>query len=98
MILDISETGAGPLGISLADHAAQTGLHVSDALAEWIVRNGIGSQLIGLADPLDEDDVVAALREPRTLTNINDSGAHLQLFSEAATGIEPVSRVLQTLA
>jgi N-acyl-D-amino-acid deacylase len=83
LILGTSETGAGPLGISLADHAAATGLHVSDALAEWVVRNGIGAQLIGEPDVLDEADVVALLREPRSLTNINDSGAHLQLFSGA---------------
>lgn len=83
LLLAISETGAGPIDVSLADYATQTGLHLSDALAEWVVRNGIGSQLVGLPDPLDEDAVVAALREPRTLTNINDSGAHLQLFSGA---------------
>jgi N-acyl-D-amino-acid deacylase len=83
LILASSETGAGPIDISLADYAAQTGLHISDALAEWVVNNGIGSQLVGLPDPLAEDDIVAALREPRTLTNINDSGAHLQLFSGA---------------
>jgi N-acyl-D-aspartate/D-glutamate deacylase len=83
LMLAISETGAGPTGRSLADFAAQRGLHISDALAEWVVANGIGSQLVGLPDPLDEESIVAALREPRTLTNINDSGAHLQLFSGA---------------
>ena len=36
LIFAISETGAGPLGISLADYARQTSLHVSDALAEWL--------------------------------------------------------------
>ena len=34
-----------------------------------------------------EDDVVAALREPQTLTNINDSGAHLQLFCGAGQNV-----------
>ncbi|MCU1484078.1 MAG: amidohydrolase [Actinomycetia bacterium] len=83
LMLAISETGAGPVGLSLAAYAGQRGLHISDALAEWVVANGIGSQMVGLPDPLDEEAVVAALREPRTLTNINDSGAHLQLFSGA---------------
>ena len=83
LMLGTSETGAGPLDISLAEYAGQRGLHISDALAEWLLANGVGSTLIGLPDPLDEDAVVTALREPRTLTNINDSGAHLQLFSGA---------------
>jgi len=83
MILAISETGAGPLDVSLADYAEQRGLHVSDALAEWVLANGIRSIMVGTPERLAEDDVVAALREPRTLTNINDSGAHLQLFSGA---------------
>ena len=39
--------------------------------------------MVGTPERLAEDDIVAALREPRTLTNINDSGAHLQLFSGA---------------
>jgi N-acyl-D-aspartate/D-glutamate deacylase len=83
LMLAISETGAGPVDLSLADYAARRGLHLSDALAEWVCANGIGSQMVGLPDPLDEQAIVAALREPRTLTNINDSGAHLQLFSGA---------------
>jgi len=80
LVFALSETGAGPLGISVADFARQLGVHVSDALAEWLVRNGIGSSLVGTPDELDEADVLALLREPQTLTNINDSGAHLQLF------------------
>jgi N-acyl-D-amino-acid deacylase len=83
MILAMSETGAGPLDLSLADHAEHRGLHVSDALAEWVLANGIRSIMVGTPEQLAEADVVAALREPRTLTNINDSGAHLQLFSGA---------------
>jgi N-acyl-D-aspartate/D-glutamate deacylase len=83
MVFAISETGAGPLGISLADHAARRGLHVSDALAEWLVANGAQSLLVGTPERLSEPDIVAALREPKTLANINDSGAHLQLFSGA---------------
>jgi N-acyl-D-aspartate/D-glutamate deacylase len=83
MILDQSETGAGPVGISLADFADQRGLHVSDALAEWVLANGVGSLMVGLPEQLDEGDIVRALREPRTLPNINDSGAHQQLFAAA---------------
>jgi N-acyl-D-aspartate/D-glutamate deacylase len=83
MVFAVSETGAGPLGVSLADYAAQRGMHVSDALAEWLVANGTGSLMVGTPERLSEPDIVAALREPQTLANINDSGAHLQLFSGA---------------
>ncbi len=83
MILSMSETGAGPTGLSLTEHAARTGLHLSDALAEWVGRNGIGSLIVGVPERLSEPDIVRAIREPRTLPNINDSGAHLQLFAGA---------------
>ena len=87
LIFAISETGAGPLGISLADHASALGVHVSDALAEWLLHNGIGSSLVGTPDRLEEDDVVTLLREPRTISNVNDSGAHLQLFCGAGQDV-----------
>ena len=87
LLFAISETGAGPLGISLADHAERLGLHVSDALAEWLLANGINSSLVGTPDELDEPDVVALLRSSSTLTNINDSGAHLQLFCGAGQNV-----------
>ena len=83
MILTISETGAGPLGISLQDLADQTGLHISDALADWVVANGLASQMMGIPERLSETDIVRALRDPHMVFNINDSGAHLQLFSAA---------------
>ena len=83
MLLAESETGAGPVDLSLADYAARRGLHISDALAEWVLANGVRSIMVGTPEKLSEPDIVAAIREPRTLANVNDSGAHLQLFSGA---------------
>jgi N-acyl-D-amino-acid deacylase len=83
MFFAVSETGAGPLGISLQEHADRTGLHLSDALAEWVLANGIGSLLVGAPERHNEADIVRALHEPRMLPNITDSGAHLQLFAAA---------------
>jgi N-acyl-D-aspartate/D-glutamate deacylase len=83
MILSTSETGAGPLDISLAEYAARRELHLSDALAEWVLANGVQSLMVGIPERLSEPDIVAAIREPKTLANVNDSGAHLQLFSGA---------------
>ena len=83
MFFAVSESGAGPLGISLLDYSERTGLHLSDALAEWVLANGIGSLLAGSPERHSEADIVRALHEPRMLPNITDSGAHLQLFAAA---------------
>lgn len=83
MILYTSQTGAGPLGITLKDYADQTGLHVSDALAEWLYHNGDESTIKKVPIPLDEPLVVELFKDPQTLCGINDSGAHLQLFCGA---------------
>ena len=36
-----SDNGAGPFGITLQDHADALGLHRSDAMAEWLLKNGV---------------------------------------------------------
>ena len=95
LVFAISETGAGPLDITLGDYAEQNNWHISDALAEWLLRNGIGSSLIGTPDDLDEEAVVELLRDPGTLTNINDSGAHLQLFCGAGQNVYLFTRYVR---
>ena len=59
MILTESETGAGPVGISLAEYAEQRELHISDALAEWVLRNGIHVADAGHPEQLSETAIVA---------------------------------------
>lgn len=83
LYLSLSANGSGPTDITLTDFAAQEGLHLSDALAKWLVANGIGSALRALPEPYDEDAVAEGIRDPHILTNINDCGAHLQLFCGA---------------
>lgn len=95
MILTESETGVGPVGISLEEFAVQRGLHISDALAEWVLANGVGSLMVGTPEKLDEADIVRALREPRTLPNINDSGAHQQLFAAAGEHVYLLSHYVR---
>jgi N-acyl-D-aspartate/D-glutamate deacylase len=94
-IFSMSETGAGPLGVSLADYAEQTGMHVSDALADWVCRNGIQSYITGTPDTHDEPAVAAAIRDPHTLTNVNDSGAHLQLFCGSGESVYLLTRYVR---
>ncbi|MGA4541753.1 N-acyl-D-amino-acid deacylase family protein [Uniformispora flossi] len=83
LILELSETGQGPLGISLQDYADREGLHISDALATWLIANGLRSCLRGTPEAFDEPAVAELFKDPHVLTNINDSGAHLQLFCGA---------------
>jgi N-acyl-D-aspartate/D-glutamate deacylase len=81
--LSFSETGAGPIGISLGQYARDTGLHPSDALANWLQANGLGSILSMMGDAVDAPTIATLIRDPHTLSCPNDTGAHLQLFEAA---------------
>lgn len=91
LMLAISETGEGPTGISLADYAEQLGVHVSDALATWLVDNGLGSTLRALPDEFAMDELAELFKQPNTISNINDSGAHLQLFCGPGNSVQFVT-------
>ena len=80
MLLDNSANGAGPVGITLGEYADQLGVHPSDALAEWLIANGLESTVT--MPPWDKDDemVVRLTRDPFAVGNITDSGAHGQMF------------------
>ena len=70
--------------MTLLDYAKQRRLHLSDALATWLLENGIGSSLRTAEWPLDEDAVCELLRHPLSVTGASDAGAHIQMFSGAA--------------
>jgi len=78
--LAYSENGAGPIGISLGQYARDGGLHPSDALANWLQANGLGSILSMQGDAVDEPVVKTLVEDPFALSCPNDTGAHLQLF------------------
>ncbi|TZG24187.1 N-acyl-D-amino-acid deacylase family protein [Sphingomonas montanisoli] len=79
--LQESETGIGPVGISLAQLAADTGLHVSDALAEWLLANGFGSVIMNQLPPMRTNEEIAELMaDPQAICNVTDAGAHGQML------------------
>ena len=80
MMLDNSDNGAGPEGITLGEYSEQLGVHPSDALAQWFIHNGLSSTVTMPPWDKDDDMVVRLIRDPLTVGNINDSGAHGQLF------------------
>ncbi|MCB2065325.1 MAG: amidohydrolase family protein [Erythrobacter sp.] len=75
-----SENGTGPVNVTLKDYADSRGLHRSDAMADWILANGTLSTVHMAPFPKDEDLTVALMRDPRTVGNISDAGAHLQML------------------
>ncbi len=79
-ILDNSANDVGPIGITLGEYAEQLGVHCSDALAEWFVRNGVTSTVTMPPWPKDEAMVVRLLKDPMSVGNISDAGAHGQMF------------------
>ncbi len=80
-LLDNSANAAGPVGIMLGEYAQQLGgVHPSDAMAEWFVANGVGSTVTLPPWEKDEETVVRLLKDPRSVGNISDAGAHGQMF------------------
>jgi N-acyl-D-amino-acid deacylase len=79
LLLD-SENGAGPLNLTLEAYAESRGLHRSDAMAEWLLANGTRSTVHMAPFPKDEELTIALMRDPQTVGNISDAGAHLQML------------------
>jgi len=75
-----SENGTGPIGGTLRDYAASRQQHRSDALADWILANGLGSTAHMSPFPKNEKLTVELMRDPKTVGNISDAGAHLQML------------------
>ncbi|MBS0255248.1 MAG: D-aminoacylase [Proteobacteria bacterium] len=75
-----SENGTGPLGITLKEYADSRGLHRSDAMAEWILANGTRSTVHMAPFPKDEELTIGLMKDPNTVGNVSDAGAHLQML------------------
>lgn len=76
-----SETGWGPVGITLGAYMRDRGIgHASDALAEWVVNNGAESVLLKKSWERDEERLLELMRDPRSVGNISDGGAHGKMF------------------
>jgi N-acyl-D-aspartate/D-glutamate deacylase len=83
-----SETGYGPVGVTLSDYMNETGInHTSDALAEWVLRNGTLSTILKTSYELNEDRLVEMIRDPKGLGNASDSGAHGKMFCGAGDAV-----------
>jgi len=83
-----SESGAGPIGVTLADYMAKTGIaHASDAMAEWVLVNGAESVILKRSWERDEELLLELMRDPRSVGNISDAGAHGKMFCGAGDNV-----------
>lgn len=85
--LDNSANDVGPVGITLGEYADDLGLPPSDALAEWLIANGLDSTVSMPPWEKDDEMIVRLTRDPLAVGNINDSGAHGQLFCGAGDNL-----------
>jgi N-acyl-D-amino-acid deacylase len=75
-----SDNGVGPINCTAADFGRELGVHYSDAMAEWLVRNGLNSTVHMAPWPMDEETVIKLLNDPMAVGNISDAGAHGQML------------------
>ncbi|RJF92564.1 N-acyl-D-amino-acid deacylase family protein [Noviherbaspirillum saxi] len=80
LLLLNSDNGVGPIKLSVAEYAEQLGVHASDAMAEWLIKNGLQSTVHLAPFAMDEEMVVRLLKDPYTVGNISDAGAHGQML------------------
>jgi len=81
LLLRNSDNGVGPMNLTLVDYMKMTGIeHRSDAMADWILRNGVKSTVHMAPFPMNEEVIVELIRDPKSLGNVSDAGAHAQMF------------------
>ncbi len=95
MLLLDSDTGAGPLGLNLKELAEQRGVHPSDALADWLIANGVNSIVNRVPHPVAYEQTVEMLKASQTVANISDAGAHGQMLCGGGENILLLTQFLK---
>jgi N-acyl-D-amino-acid deacylase len=82
VVLQDSQSGFGPIGVTLAEYMAsrENEPHPSDALADWLLDNGYDSTLMTQMFNVSEDVMTRLFRDPKAIGNVSDSGAHGQML------------------
>lgn len=76
-----SETNAGPTGILLSQFMREGGYdHPSDALADWVIDNGVHSNLRMEEAAKHNEAMDYLFNDPKAIGNISDAGAHGKMF------------------
>jgi len=88
LFLRESESGYGPIGVTLEDVMADTGTaHASDALADWVLNNGQESVILKKSWEKSEPILNKLLEDTHSLANVSDAGAHGKLFCGAGYNV-----------
>ena len=80
MLLTDSATGAGPLGMNLKELAEHWDMHPSDALADWVIANGLQSIVNREPHAMEQELTLEMLKDSQTVGGISDAGAHGQML------------------
>lgn len=88
LFLRESESGYGPIGVTLEDYMQQTGIdHASDAMAQWVLDNGQESTVLKKSWEKNEAILEKLLVDTHSLANVSDAGAHGKLFCGAGYNV-----------
>ena len=88
LLLRESESGYGPIGVTLAEYMADKGIeHASDAMADWVLNNGQESVILKESWEKNEDTLNKLLTDTNSLANVSDAGAHGKLFCGAGYNV-----------
>ena len=89
LFLRESESGYGPIGVTLADYMAQTGInHASDATGAMGARTtGRSSVILKRSWEKNEEILEKLLVDTHSLANVSDAGAHGKLFCGAGYNV-----------
>ncbi|TZG27877.1 amidohydrolase family protein [Sphingomonas montanisoli] len=84
VIMRDSQYRVGPYGsnVTFKDVLDLRGdnVHPSDALADWVIENGIGSTLGYGMEIESQQQIIDLFKDENALGNISDSGAHAQML------------------
>jgi N-acyl-D-aspartate/D-glutamate deacylase len=96
LTLQESETGLGPVGVTLGSVIERTGQHVSDALADWLLVNGLGSSvMVKLPDVRSDTEIAALMADPQAICNITDAGAHGQMLCGIGNNVQLLTNMVR---
>ncbi|TZG29564.1 N-acyl-D-amino-acid deacylase family protein [Sphingomonas montanisoli] len=88
-----SETNAGPTGILLSQFMKDRGYdHPSDALADWVIENGVHSNLRMEEAPKHKDALPYMFADDLAIGNLSDAGAHGKMFCGAGDNVLLLTR------
>jgi N-acyl-D-aspartate/D-glutamate deacylase len=96
LLLMNTDNNVGPTGLTLGEYMTQIGAeHPSDAMAEWLLANGLESTVTMPPFEKDEDMVLRLLRDPYAVGNISDAGAHGQMLCGGGENIKLITEYVR---